>query len=100
MLPIRWQLNPLTRDIQHIEYEVLNKRIINCEVPLLCVNFADTVGNVKPIVPSRNVITNTSLIPNYVKLDLSSFAEDHIPTFNYISAAGLRSLFTNGNNLR
>ncbi|MGP1916667.1 MAG: hypothetical protein ACTS6G_04640 [Candidatus Hodgkinia cicadicola] len=95
MLPIRWQLNPLTRTIQHIEYEVLNKRIMNCEVPLLCVNFADTVGNIKPFVSRRNVITNTSLVPNYVKLDLSSFVEDCTPVLNYISAVGLRSLFMN-----
>ncbi|MGP1914656.1 MAG: hypothetical protein ACTS5P_00545 [Candidatus Hodgkinia cicadicola] len=92
LLPIRWQLNPLTREVQHIEYEVLTKRIVRCEVPLLYVNCADGAGTVKPNVSTRNVITNVSLVPNYVKLDASSFVEGHIPTFNYVSVAGLRSL--------
>ncbi|MGP1911290.1 MAG: hypothetical protein ACTS4T_00500 [Candidatus Hodgkinia cicadicola] len=91
-LPVRWQLNPLTRELQHIEYEVLNQRIVRCEVPSICVNFANIVGSVKSIVPCRNVITNVSLVPNYVKLDVSSFARDNVPSVECISAAGLRSL--------
>ncbi|MFP3018959.1 MAG: hypothetical protein ACEY26_00885 [Candidatus Hodgkinia cicadicola] len=91
-LPIRWQLNPLTREIQHIEYETLNKRIVRCKVPSFCVNFADVAGSVKPTFPSRNVITNVSLVPNYVKLDVSNFAGDNAPNVEDVSAEGLRSL--------
>ncbi|MGP1927050.1 MAG: hypothetical protein ACTS80_00365 [Candidatus Hodgkinia cicadicola] len=71
---------------------MLTKRIVRCEVPLLYVNCADSAGTVKPNVSTRNVITNASLVPNYVKLDASSFVEGHIPTFNCVSVAGLRSL--------
>ncbi|MGP1918169.1 MAG: hypothetical protein ACTS4U_00450 [Candidatus Hodgkinia cicadicola] len=91
-LPVRWQLNPLTREIQHIEYEALDKRIVRCKAPSFCVNFADVAGGVKTTFPCLEVIANVSLVPNYVKLDVSNFEGGTAPTVECISASGLRSL--------
>ncbi|MFP3037593.1 MAG: hypothetical protein ACKER6_00675 [Candidatus Hodgkinia cicadicola] len=91
-LPTRWHLDPLSREVRHLEYETINQQIVQCEVPVLCVNSADVASHVKPNASPLTLVAGVSLVPNYVKVDTFGFGEGETPTFKALSVSNLRSV--------
>lgn len=83
-IPTNWQINPLTREIQHIDYVMLNKQLMINKVPILFISTTNVGNHIKPASIRVNAISGVSIMPNYVKVDMSSFDEGITPTITSI----------------
>lgn len=92
-LLIRYQVSPLTRLIQHVEYEQIEDTLAVTRLPVLFVSVTSKTGiNLKAPTAEVTIVGSASLVPNYIKVELSSFTSGSQVVFSSLAYKRIRIL--------
>ncbi len=93
VLLVRYQVSALTRRVQHIEYEQIESALVSVHLPVLFVSATPKLG-IKLKAPATKVavVGSASLVPNYIKVELSSFSAGSQVVFSSLAYRHLRIL--------
>ncbi|ATY93583.1 50S ribosomal protein L25 [Candidatus Hodgkinia cicadicola] len=75
-----YQLNPMTFEIQHVEYHDCKRALNNTETRILVFKSANCAlvrsgAKPKTLYTTLNVIGEASVAPNYIKVDISEYVK-------------------------
>ncbi|XXM93614.1 hypothetical protein AAHH87_00625 [Candidatus Hodgkinia cicadicola] len=80
---VRYQLDPITSEFQHIEYQQCNRLLASTPARVLVFNATSCAavksgGKFKALQTKTNLVGDSEITPNYVKLDVSEYSKGDV----------------------